>query len=944
VVALNDDFCGKQSYFTYTVPDSVDCTNYTLHQGCYNEKSCTGSIVITFQPSCSAGNYFDGSGCTAAAAGYYAPSGATGVFYACDYSVLAGASNCDAPSESGCSAGQYYFDGGCSNVPYGYYNPTAGANILYHCATPSVTTGAASCSIGSDDDDLSEGSDDVVESGDDAVEGSDDELSGLCYSCDTCSSEAVISAGIEVLDSYAFASCSNLVSVDFSNSGISEIPSYAFYNCPALTSVVFSDSIASIGESAFAVSGLTFVEFPSSLLSISANAFASCYKLQSVNFSSSIVSIGAYAFSYSALEDVEFPPNLESLGISVFKYCYQLVSAAVNSKLSSIPAYTFYASASLSTVNLGNVTTVDYGAFQYSGLTTIEFPDSLLSIGPYAFSSTQLTSVTFNEGLETIGEFSFYAVSNLAAVDFSSSVTSILYNAFMSTGLTSVVFPSNLTDLGSAAFMNCYSLTTVVINEGLTAVPAYTFTSSPVTSVQFSSAITFIGDYAFYLHQLESIVLPSALEYIGYYSFFASAATLEAVEFNDGLVTISDSAFYSCPITGTLSLPSTVATVGASAFAGNRFSSVTLPSSVTYLGISAFAYSTELTTLVLGTGITYVPDYAFALCPSLSSVDFLGDVTTIGGYAFLESNLSSFTAPDSLLYINTGAFLSSPSLAAVTLNEGLLYIYGDAFCSCPSLLSVVVPSTVVYLAETVFCSPTVYTTETVDDAAVVSPTPSPTTFGVYGFDYGREVNLTAATFTCMKSEGMEFFIPRGFFTTSSNKSFVDPYLCSHLRLARAAGITAKGIFVYPKPVSGLSPWWPLKSLKSELQKRCPAFADLRIWLTVRQDDDHHNWMHVKRNKAWFRDFVTSCKSNFNHCGIHTSQSSWESVFGSSSYFPDNIVGMPLWYQNVDSLANFQDYENSDNVLGGWSQPKVKQYDSVVSVCDATVGLDWLYQL
>jgi hypothetical protein len=945
MVIYSDDFCGAQSYFSYTVSDSVDCTDYILRQGCFSEKSCTGSIVITFQPNCSVGNYFDGSGCTVAAAGYYAPSGAVGVFYACDYSVLAGASNCQAPSESGCSAGQFDSGGSCFDVPYGYYNPTAGANILYYCATPDVSAGATSCPVASDDDGTATSDDDAVESDDiGVVESADDDLSGLCYSCDTCSSAATISVGVTALDTGAFSSCSKLISVDFSLSTVSSIPSNAFSDCSSLISVEFSDSIISIGSSAFASTALTTVEFPASLASIGDNAFDSCSYLQSVNFSSSIVSIGSYAFQYTALKSVVLPASLESMGISAFMYCTELESATVNAALPNIPENAFRSCSSLSTVDLGNVTTVDYAAFAYTALASVQFPDSLISIGSYAFTETNLVSVTFNEGLQGIGAYTFSSCGELTTASFSSTITYISSNAFESTNLASVVLPNSLTYLGPSSFAYCYSLESVVINEGLTSIPAYAFMNCPLSSAPLPSTITSVGDFAFYYHQLESVVLPSALASIGQFAYFSAANTLEVVEFNDGLVTIANGAFYSCPIVGNLSLPSTVTTVGPNAFSGNRFSSVTIPSSVISIGSTAFGYSTELTTVTLGTGITYVPDYAFLLCSLLSSVTLLGDVTTIGSYAFEGSNLASFTAPESLLYINTGAFLSSPSLAAVTLNEGLLYIYDDAFCLCPSLLSVVVPSTVVYLSESAFCSPTVYTTETVDDTSVVSPTPSPTTFGVYGFDYGREVNLTAATFTCMKSEGMEFFIARGFFTTPSNKSFVDPYLCSHLRLARAAGITTKGIFVYPKPVSGLSPWWPLKSLKSELQTRCPKFADLRIWLTVRQDDDHHNWMHVKRNKAWFRDFVTSCKSNFNHCGIHTSQSSWESVFGSSSYFPDNIVGMPLWYQNVDSLANFQDYENSDNVLGGWSQPKVKQYDSMVTMCDATVGLDWLYQL
>jgi hypothetical protein len=227
----------------------------------------------------------------------------------------------------------------------------------------------------------------------------------------------------------------------------------------------------------------------------------------------------------------------------------------------------------------------------------------------------------------------------------------------------------------------------------------------------------------------------------------------------------------------------------------------------------------------------------------------------------------------------------------------------------------------------------------------IVPTTAPTYLsggGLYGFHNSRLEEMNTETFSCMKSNGMEFFLPRGFFTNVNNRSFVDPYLCDNLRGAREAGLRTKGIFVYPKPVSGLSPSWPLKALKGELDRRCPKFADLRIWLDVHEEAEHHNWRHVRRNKIWFKELVSSCKEHFTHCGIRTSRSSWENAFGSADYFPEHIKGMPLWYRNPGSLPTFEDYTYPSNMLGGWSAPHMKQYARAVSMCDATVSLDWMY--
>ena len=100
----------------------------------------------------------------------------------------------------------------------------------------------------------------------------------------------------DVIGSYAFYGCSGLTSLNLPD-GITSISGGAFSGCSGLTSLTLPDGITSIGEYAFSgCSGLTSLTLPDGITSIGEYAFNGCSGLTSLTLPSSITEIGTCAF------------------------------------------------------------------------------------------------------------------------------------------------------------------------------------------------------------------------------------------------------------------------------------------------------------------------------------------------------------------------------------------------------------------------------------------------------------------------------------------------------------------------------------------------------------------------------------------------------------------------------------------------------------------------
>lgn len=178
---------------------------------------------------------------------------------------------------------------------------------------------------------------------------------------------------------------------------------------------------------------------------------------------------------------------------------------------------------------------------------------------------------------------------------------------------------------------------------------------------------------------------------IGDYAFRASG--VQRVVISEGIEVIGEGAFYVCENLESVSLPSTVKTIDAMAFANNfLLNNVTLPRALTNLDNTAFANCTRLNNLYVNgdnpnfsaqDGVLFNKNKTtLILCPNVSgrtSYSVPNSVTRIGEYAFYGcSYLKSVAFPASLTSIGDNAFYGCSNLNTVAMGENVSSIGTNA--------------------------------------------------------------------------------------------------------------------------------------------------------------------------------------------------------------------------------------------------------------------------
>ena len=106
---------------------------------------------------------------------------------------------------------------------------------------------------------------------------------------------------------------------------------------------------------------------------------------------------------------------------------------------------------------------------------------------------------------------------------------------------------------------------------------------------------------------------------------------------------------------------------GVKNWGGNsKLSSVSLPSTILTIGNSAFWGCSGLTSITIPNSVTSIGNWAFQGCSGLTSITIPNTVTSIGGCAFLWcDNLTSITIPNSVIIIGEWAFNGCSGLTSV---------------------------------------------------------------------------------------------------------------------------------------------------------------------------------------------------------------------------------------------------------------------------------------
>lgn len=316
------------------------------------------------------------------------------------------------------------------------------------------------------------------------------------------------------------------------------------------------------------------------------------------------------------------------------------------------------------------------------GFTTITIPNSVKVIGNNSFSEChRLVNIKLSESLIEIGDSAFW----------NCDYWSIRYSDIHKSDIKPLILPDNIKRIGNSAFQSSgHNIEIVNLPNQVETIGDFAFYNCSPKTLEFPSTLTSIGKYAFHGSPSTELQIPSTITNIGSGAF--SAMPIKEVTLPNNLREIPANIFEDCSELVTISFPTQITAIGASAFARTKLSAIDIPESVTHIGDSAF-YNCNLTTLRLPSKLTKIGNYLLFYNKKLTSVNIPGNVTSIGDNAFaICYNLTEISIPDRVKSIGNSVFFQCHKLTDVTLPVNLQTLGNSVFDTCAGLTSVTMPN------------------------------------------------------------------------------------------------------------------------------------------------------------------------------------------------------------------------------------------------------------
>ena len=621
--------------------------------------------------------------------------------------------------------------------------------------------------------------------------------------CNTLTS-VVFPENMESILAEAFYDCDGLTMVDMSAcTNMTHLGSYTFQRCDNLTTALLPPNLLILDYGVFSnCVGLTSIDLPNTLTTIGTSVFFNCIGLTSLTIPASVTTIEGSAFKYcNGLTEIyalrPTPPETNELafwsidynipvyvpygsgdayraatGWSQFtniqelpadiQYDYDEVNhtatvmgygGAFSGSL-EIPATVEYnnetytvtainASAfknyyTMTNVTLPNtITIIGMDAFRGCRNATINIPESLIALGEGAFADCDhLTSVTLPEGLTSIPALAFYSCSALTEVHLPSTLTSIGIRAFGICTNLEIIFsaattppvcqvgngndtflsvPSGCVAQVPFGYYNVYHTApgwsslnvnqggfSYTMNEGITetiitGVYDNTFGDLVIPEMMNNRPTTTIVPNAFRNKSgITSLTLSSSMATIGAQAF-ADCSDLTAINVNannanytsvDGVLLSKDGktliAYPAGKTDANYSIPAGVENITNNAFEGAIVTSVNLPASLSFTTNfrNAFYGANHIASMTVDANHTNMK--------AVNGVLFSKDGTNLIYYP--RGKAGQYNVPSGVTYILSHAFAECAQLSGITLNDELVSIEMYAFSKCTGLNTITLPA------------------------------------------------------------------------------------------------------------------------------------------------------------------------------------------------------------------------------------------------------------
>lgn len=354
------------------------------------------------------------------------------------------------------------------------------------------------------------------------------------------------------------------------------------------------------------------------------------------------------------------------------------------------------------------VTEIELNAFaECASLTVVAVPKSVTKIGDNAFDDcVSLTAINVDSNNTTY--------TSVDGVLFDKDKTNLMLYPAGKTDTTYTIL-SSVTTIDSNAFESFANMTAINVELGnsmYSSVDGILFNKNKTTLISYPAgktdneytipeSVTTISDNAFNgVANLKTLTMSSSVSSVGNSAF--NCPQLEALS-----ITKADYLTYFANCTNIKNLSVDAGTIPANAFKNsNKLTTVVLGDDVTSVGNNAFDSCSALQSVTIGEKLTSLGERAFANCSALKTLSISSD-PTLDSSVFINctgiENLSLYNAGTYSYFtgcpniktlsfvsgeIGESAFKDNTKLTAITLGSKMTTIGISAFSGCTSLSSV----------------------------------------------------------------------------------------------------------------------------------------------------------------------------------------------------------------------------------------------------------------